>query len=61
MQTRVREALGRLWTSLWRRFAPIVVEAEHEEGGSRAGARRRFWAEFREGQREAEARSSKPR
>ena len=53
MQNRLREALGRLWTSLWRRRGPITVKTERARG--------RFWSEFREGQREAEAHSSRPR
>ena len=61
MQNRLREALQHLWTSLWRRRGPIAVETEHGEGGGRSEARARFWAEFRAGQREAEARSSRPR
>jgi len=62
MPNRVRETLGRLWTSLWRRRGPVAVEAEHdEEGRGWAEARARFWTEFRQGQREAEAHSSRPR
>ena len=54
----MRETLRHLWTSLWRRRAPIAVKTEHEEkGGGWPLARSRFWTEFREGQREAEARS----
>jgi hypothetical protein len=58
MQNRLREALARLWTSLWRRRGPLAVKTEHEHGGA---ARARFWTEFREGQREAEAHSSRRR
>ena len=62
MQNRLREALGRLWTSVWRRRGPIAVKTEPDrEGGGLAEARGRFWSEFREGQREAEAHSSRPR
>ena len=62
MQNVLREALRRLWTSLWRRRGPIAVKTEHEEeAGGRLEARARFWAEFREGRREAEAHSSRPR
>jgi len=59
---RLREVLGHLWMSLWRRRAPIAVKTEHEEeGGDQRQARARFWAEFREGQREAEAHSARSR
>jgi len=62
MQNRLREVLGFVWTSLWRRRGPIVVKTEHEEeDGGWPEARARFWREFREGQREAEADSSRPR
>jgi len=62
MQNRLREALGRLWTSVWRRRGPIAVKTEPDrEGGGLAEVRGRFWREFREGQREAEAHSSRPR
>jgi len=59
MQNRLREALARLWTSLWRRRGPLAVKRPHEQGGG--SARARFWTEFREGQREAEAHSSRRR
>ena len=62
MQNRLYEALGRLWTSLWRRRGRVAVKTDPDEAGDgRAGARARFWTEFREGQREAEAHSSRPR
>jgi len=40
----------------------MAVKTGHDDEGSggRADTRARFWAEFRAGQREAEARSSKP-
>jgi hypothetical protein len=61
MPNRLREALGRLWTSLWRR-RHIAVKTDHDGKGRRgAEARARFWTEFREGQREAEAHRSRPR
>jgi hypothetical protein len=60
VESRLRGALGCLWRSLWK-HAPTPVKADHEEGRYRAEARARFWTEFREGQREAEARSSRPR
>ena len=60
--TRLRAALGRLWTSLRTRRVPIAVNTEHDqEGGRWAEARARFWSELREGQREAEAHSSRQR
>jgi hypothetical protein len=61
MQNHLREALGRLWTSLWRRRGPIAVTEHEEAGGGWPEARARFWTEFREGQREAEVRSARPR
>ena len=61
MQNRLREVLARLWMSLWRRRGPVAVKTTHEQGGSWPEARTRFWTEFREGQREAEANSSRPR
>jgi hypothetical protein len=61
-RSRLGEALARLWTSLWSRRGPLGVKTEHEESGGRwPDARSRFWSEFREGQREAEARSARPR
>jgi len=60
MRNRLREALGHLWTSLWRRRGPVAVGTDEESRG-RAHARARFWTEFRQGQREAEAHSSRPR
>ncbi|HYR95172.1 MAG TPA: hypothetical protein VEM57_00495 [Candidatus Binatus sp.] len=61
MQNPLREALRHLWTSLWRRGSIAVKTAHEEVGGSGPEARARFWTEFREGQREAEAHSSRPR
>ena len=60
VESRLRQALGCLWRSFWK-HAPTPVKADHEEGRYPAEARARFWSEFREGQREAEARSSRPR
>jgi hypothetical protein len=49
-------ALARLWRWLWRRPAPVAAKQEPDgDGRNRAAARARFWAELREGQREAEA------
>ncbi len=47
---------ARLWS--WLRGRPLGVSVKHQrdaDGGPRAVARARFWAELREGQREAEA------
>ncbi len=61
MRSRLREALARLWP-LWRQRAPVAVKTTHDEGGiGSAEARARFWAEFRAGQREAEALRSRSR
>src|SRR2546428_8276366 len=52
-------ALARLWRWLWRRPVSVAAKKEPDEDGSRrAAARARFWAELREGQRQAEASSS---
>ena len=50
------EAFGHLWTSTWRRRKPIAVHEGAKQKGGRLGARARFWTEFHDGQREAEAR-----
>jgi len=50
----LRDALARHWGWLRRR-------ERGEEGTGRAEARRRFWSEFREGQRQAEQTSSEKR
>ena len=58
----VREALRYLWTSLWRQHEPVAAEMEHDvEGVRRRGPQARFWTEYREGQREAQARKLRPR
>ena len=58
----LRETLARLRTLLWGRRAPITMKTEDDANcRSRAEARARFWSEFREGQREAEANSSRAR
>ena len=60
--TRLLEALARLWISFWGRRASVAVKTEPDrKDRGWTEARRRFWAEFREGQREAEAHSSRPR
>jgi len=62
MQTGPLETLRRLWTTFWERLSPNGVDPQPDERDRRrAVARRRFWSEFREGQRDAEARSSRPR
>jgi len=63
MRKRLRQALARRWRSLWRRagrlrdvLGPIAAKIEGDEEARRwAEKRARFWAELREGQREAEA------
>ena len=55
-------ALTRLWRWFWRRRVSVATRKEPIENGTRRGdARARFWTEFREGQREAEAFSAKLR
>ena len=62
MLNRLREALALLWTLFRRRGGPLAVKTEHDgESRRSADARARFWTEFREGQREAEAHSAMPR
>jgi len=41
MRNRLREALGHLWTSLWKRRGPVAVGTDEESRG-RAYARARF-------------------
>jgi hypothetical protein len=61
MRTRLQQALVRLWQSLRRRMdtqrdgLACAAEGQAGDGGSRSLAvtRGRFWAELREGQREA--------
>ena len=54
----LRQALARQWEWLWRRASlgrgASSGTIEHGEHGDRREARRRFWVEFREGQRQAE-------
>lgn len=51
--------LARLWRALWRRRVSVVTKHDTNEAGSRrADARARFWADLRDGQREAEARAA---
>ena len=61
METRLLAALGRLWRSFWGRSFVVLKSENDEKDRSWAAARGRFWTEFREGQREAEAHSSRPR
>jgi len=48
----LREALARRWDWLWRRD-------RREQDHDRINDRRRFWSEFREGQRQAKETSAK--
>jgi hypothetical protein len=60
MPNPLRQALGYLWMTLssWRRRGRVAVKREEaKEGSGGAAARARFWIEFREGQREADAHS----
>jgi hypothetical protein len=62
MQTGLLDALRRLWTTFWERRSLGVASSQADESDRRrAVARGRFWSEFREGQREAEARSARPK
>jgi len=55
-------ALRRLWIALWKRRALVPAKSEHDATDrSSAITRGRFWTEFREGQREAEVYTSRPR
>jgi hypothetical protein len=60
MRIRLLRTFTRLWKSFFGRRLPIVVSTAHAET-DRVVARGRFWTEFRDGQREAEAHSSKLR
>jgi hypothetical protein len=55
------ETLARSWMALWRRRDAAVKTKHDGESGRSADARARFWAEFREGQREAELERSRAR
>ncbi len=62
MQTRLLETLGGLWRSVWGRRPVVAPKTRHDEADrDRAAARGRFWTEFHEGRREAEAHGSRPR
>ena len=54
-------ALARLWKSFWGRAAVVAKTEHYDTDRSSSEARARFWTEFREGQREAEAHSSRSR
>jgi hypothetical protein len=56
-----RTFLGRVWSAFWRLRGAAATRRDDESDGGWAGARGRFWTEFRAGQREAEARSGRPR
>jgi hypothetical protein len=61
MQIRPLAALRRLWTTFWERRSSIGSPQPDESDRRWGAARGRFWSEFREGQREAEARSARPK
>lgn len=58
----LRRTLAHFWRSLRQRLPGAGAARAHmdERGSGREASRARFWAEFREGQREAEGRSSGP-
>jgi hypothetical protein len=58
MLNHLGKVLRRLWTLLGR---PRGTGPQENERSNRSDARARFWTEFREGQREAEAHSSRAR
>jgi hypothetical protein len=64
MRTSLHQALARLWArAVWGRrvLSHIVARNARSRQNSRSDeARARFWAELREGQREAEAQCSRP-
>jgi hypothetical protein len=61
MLNRLRDVLFRVFASLAKRRGLIAVKTEHdEENRGWAERRARFWTEFRQGQREAEAHRSRP-
>ena len=59
MNRTLREAVERLWVSLWRWRDRALGEEEKADQtvADRGAARANFWTDFREGQREAEARA----
>ena len=57
MQNRLRAALERLWGSWFGSRRTGEAKTEHRAVDAQAEARRRFWTELREGQREAETHS----
>ena len=62
MPNRLREVSARLWALLWRGRDHFVAKSEHDgESRQRVEARARFWNEFRQGQREADARRPRQR
>lgn len=60
MQHRLRAALERLWKSLFGARGSSEGKADNSVSAAQLKARHRFWAELREGQREAEV-QSRPR
>jgi len=62
MRGTLRQMLARLWASLLRRRGSIGARRRNDElGRDWTAARARFWSEFSEGQREAEARKARLR
>jgi hypothetical protein len=62
MWSRFGRALQRLWIRFRGRDHLVVVDPHHDQQGSeRLRAQGRFWAEFRAGQREADAHTSRSR
>jgi hypothetical protein len=63
MPNRLWHGLTLRWRRAWRHAFGRVVgrEASHVDGDRRVASRAKFWAEFREGRQEAEARADRPR
>ncbi|MGH7893858.1 MAG: hypothetical protein ACREQL_04270 [Candidatus Binatia bacterium] len=62
MRHHLWHVLARGWRRAWRRaFGRTTSMKRGDEGNLRNTSRARFWAELREGQREAEARSARQR
>jgi len=53
----LRRALARLWPRPGHAASAAADTGHHERGDDASARRRRFWAELREGQREADAHS----
>lgn len=62
MSNALREALARVWRWARRLSRPLAdMDDVAEPGGTAAAARARFWAEVREGRREAGERAARLR